>query len=151
MIDFNKLADPEFFSENKLPGHSDHTTLFTEKTGEVISLDGLWKFKYSKNPDEVSGGFYAEGYDTSGWDDIRVPAHIQMEGYDKPQYVNLQYPFDGREECEPGEVPMNFNPVGSYVKSIELSEISKKESFIISFEGVESAFALWVNGEYVGY
>ncbi|MBR6302876.1 MAG: hypothetical protein IKR35_03400, partial [Lachnospiraceae bacterium] len=75
MIDFNKLADPEFFSENKLPGHSDHTTLFMEKTGEVISLDGLWKFKYSKNPDEVSGGFYAEGYDTSGWDDIRVPAH----------------------------------------------------------------------------
>lgn len=151
MIDFSKLADPEFFSENKLPGHSDHTTLFTEKTGEVISLDGLWKFKYSKNPDEVSGGFYAEGYDTSGWDDIRVPAHIQMEGYDKPQYVNLQYPFDGREECEPGEVPMNFNPVGSYVKSLELDEVSKKDTFIISFEGVESAFALWVNGEYVGY
>ncbi|MCR4617791.1 MAG: DUF4981 domain-containing protein [Lachnospiraceae bacterium] len=151
MIDFTKLADPEFFAENKLPAHSDHKTDFEKAGGSVTCLDGLWKFKYSRNPEEVSGGFYSQDYDCNSWEDIRVPAHIQLEGYDKPQYVNLQYPFDGREECEPGEVPMQFNPVGSYVKSVELKGVSDNETFILSFEGVESSFALWVNGEYVGY
>ncbi|MCR4617779.1 MAG: DUF4981 domain-containing protein [Lachnospiraceae bacterium] len=151
MIDFTKLADPEFFSENKLPAHSDHKTVFDGKNAEKICLNGLWKFKYARNLEEVSGGFYAEDYDCSSWEDIRVPAHIQMEGYDKPQYVNLQYPWDGHEQCEPGELPVAFNPVGSYVNYIELDDIKESDTFIVSFEGIESAFALWVNGEYAGY
>ena len=56
----------------------------------------------------------------SSWDDIRVPAHIQMEGYDKPQYANVQYPWEGREEVKPGEIPTSFNPVASYVKYFEV-------------------------------
>ena len=151
MFDLKKLADPTFFSENKLPPHSDHRIRFDEAGAEKLCLNGLWKFNYSKNPEEVPGGFYAQDYDCSGWDDIRVPAHIQLEGYDKPQYVNVQYPWDGHEECEPGELPMQFNPVGSYVRLVELESIAEGETFIVSFEGVESAFALWVNGEYVGY
>ena len=151
MFDLNKLADPEFYSENKMPPHSDHKVDGSLAGAEKISLNGLWKFKYSKNPEEVPGGFHSEDYDVSGWDDIRVPAHIQLEGYDKPQYVNVQYPWDGHEQCEPGEVPSQFNPVGSYVNLIEINSITPEETFIISFEGVESAFALWVNGEYAGY
>ena len=150
MIDIKKLADPEFFEENKLPAHSDHK--MCECTGLVKkSLNGIWKFKYSKNLEEVSGGFYSEDYDCSGWDDIRVPAHIQMEGYDKPQYVNVQYPWSGHDECEPGELPLQFNPVASYVNQIRIDEIRDTDIFILSFQGVESAFSLWVNGEYVGY
>ncbi len=151
MIDFAKLADPAFISENKLPGHSDHKICGSCAGLEKTCLNGLWRFKYSRNPEEVSGEFYCEDYDCSSWEDIRVPAHIQMEGYDRPQYVNLQYPWDGHEECEPGEVPMQFNPVGSYVKHVEIGNIAEDDTFILSFEGVESAFALWVNGEYVGY
>ena len=54
------------------------------------------------------------------WGDIRVPAHIQLEGYDKPQYANVQYPWEGREEVKPGEIPEEFNPVASYVKYFEV-------------------------------
>ena len=54
-------------------------------------------------------------YDVSGWDYIHVPAHIQMEGYDAPAYVNTQYPWDGTDSLEPGEVPEFFNPVADYV------------------------------------
>ena len=151
MIDINKLADPEFFEENKLPAHSDHKICEKCAGLQKTSLNGLWKFKYARNLEEVSGGFYAEDYDCSTWEDIRVPAHLQMEGYDKPQYVNVQYPWSGHEECEPGEIPEAFNPVGSYVKLVELKEVKPEDTFILSFEGVESAFALWVNGEYAGY
>ena len=85
------------------------------------------------------------------WDTIRVPAHIQMEGYGVPQYVNTQYPWDGSEEVRPGEIPEDFNPVASYVKYFRLPENMKKGPVFISFQGVESGFALWLNGTYIGY
>jgi beta-galactosidase len=89
--------------------------------------------------------------DCKGWDDIRVPAHIQMEGYDKPQYCNLQYPWDGHEEAEPGEIPTKFNPVASYVKYFTLPENFEGRRIFVSFQGVESGFAIWCNGTYIGY
>ena len=49
-----------------------------------------------------------------------MPAHIQLEGYDRPQYVNVQYPWDGQEQVEPGEIPTLFNPVASYLRSFTL-------------------------------
>lgn len=80
-----------------------------------------------------------------------MPAHIQMEGYDIPQYVNIQYPWDGREDVWRDAVPSEFNPVASYVKYFTLPEGFKKNGLYISFQGVESGFALWLNGQYVGY
>ena len=67
-------------------------------------------------------GFEKPDYSCAGWDDIRVPAHIQMEGYDVPQYVNTQYPWKGREDIRPGEIPEHFNPVASYVKYFTVPE-----------------------------
>ena len=80
------------------------------------SLNGLWKFHYAKNYESTIPGFETLEYDCRTWDDIRVPAHIQMEGYDAPQYANVQYPWEGREEIQPGEIPERFNPTASYVK-----------------------------------
>lgn len=80
-----------------------------------------------------------------------MPAHIQMEGYDIPQYVNIQYPWDGREDVWRDTVPSEFNPVASYVKYFTLPEEFMKNGLYISFQGVESGFALWLNGQYVGY
>lgn len=74
-----------------------------------------------------------------------------MEGYDIPQYANIQYPWDGREEVQPGEIPQRFNPVASYVKYFELPESMQGKPVHIEFEGVESGMALWLNGSYVGY
>ena len=116
------------------------------------SLNGLWKFHYAKNPGAVVPGFEAPDFDTSGWDDIRVPAHIQLEGYDRPQYANVQYPWDGHETLEPGQAPRLFNPVGSYVTSFPLDEpLADGERLSVSFKGAESAIAVWLNGRYIGY
>lgn len=74
-----------------------------------------------------------------------------MEGFDAPQYVNYQYPWDGTEDLKTGEVPSIFNPVGSYVRCFQLPEDWMGRQVIISFQGAESGLAVWLNGHYVGY
>jgi len=156
-FDYNIRKNPEIFQENRMAPHSDHAyypSYAACQRGENTffhSLNGLWKFAYAKNLNCAIPGFEALEYDCSSWEDIRVPAHIQMEGYDVPSYVNVQYPWDGREEIEPGQIPEDFNPVASYVNYFEVQEDWKGNPIYISFQGVESAFALWCNGKYVGY
>ena len=74
-----------------------------------------------------------------------------MEGYDAPQYVNTQYPWEGREDIRPGEIPERFNPVASCVKYFEVPERMRGRRIFISFQGAESGLALWLNGGFVGY
>ena len=163
------IKDPGIFQQNRLPAHSDHITYRSEaemktgKSGYRLSLDGVWHFHYSKNIKDAPDKFWDKDYDTDPWDRIRVPAHIQMEGYDKPQYVNTQYPWDGSEDIRSGEIPERFNPVADYVRLFTLpltfgsgeqagiSLPSKEDRICISFQGVESGFALWLNGRYIGY
>jgi len=80
-----------------------------------------------------------------------VPAHMQMEGYGVPQYANTQYPWDGRDEVSPGEIPEEFNPVGTYVKYFTLPSAMAGKRVFVSFQGAESGLAVWLNGDYVGY
>lgn len=94
-------------------------------------------------------GFESTDYDCKIWDTIRVPAHIQMEGYGKPHYTNTPYPWDGHEKVNESEIPQDFNPTGSYVKYFTTPK-GWKEVFV-SFQGVDSAMALWLNGQFVGY
>ena len=74
-----------------------------------------------------------------------------MEGYDKPAYVNTQYPWDCQGELKPGDMPELFNPVADYVCDFVLPDRFQGEDVCISFQGVESGFALWLNGQYIGY
>lgn len=156
-FEIKKIHDPKFFKENCMAAHSDHVAYADEKEAEErkssfrLPLDGVWKFHYARNYTQTVNGFEAETFDCKCWEDIRVPAHIQMEGYDIPQYVNIQYPWDGREDVWRDAVPSEFNPVASYVKYFTLPEGFKKNGLYISFQGVESGFALWLNGQYVGY
>lgn len=157
VFDHTKVSNPECFREHRLDAHSDHRYFPSypayERGEEAFrySLNGLWKFSYARNLSGAVSGFQEETYDCRGWEDIRVPAHIQLEGYDVPQYVNTQYPWDGREELVPGEIPEEFNPVASYVKWFDLPVGWKEGPVYISFQGVESAMILWCNGSYVGY
>ena len=156
-FDYQKVKDPQYFRDGRLDAHSDHAyyasaedaaekeCVFTE------SLNGLWKFHYAKNYISAIPGFEAEDYNCRSWDDIHVPAHIQLEGYDVPQYANTQYPWEGHEEIGPGEIPERFNPVASYVKYFEVPERMKGKRLFISFQGAESGIALWLNGEFIGY
>ena len=156
-FDYGKIKDPAFFAQNRIKAHSDHhyyknhRELAEKNESFRQNLNGLWKFQYARNLAEAPAGFEAEDFDCKGWEDIRVPAHIQMEGYDKPQYVNVQYPWDGHEAIEPGEIPTQFNPVASYVKYFTVPENMQGKRLFVSFQGVESGFALWCNGSYVGY
>ena len=157
MFDYSKIKDPEFFKENAIPAHSDHVCYPDREhleRGENpfrFSLNGIWKFSYGRNLDDTVQGFEADDYNCRNWGEIRVPAHIQMEGYDVPAYLNVQYPWDGREQILPGEIPTRFNPTASYVKYFTLPESMKGMPVYISFQGVESGMALWLNGQYVGY
>ena len=156
-FEIKKIHDPKFFKENCMAAHSDHVAYADETEAEEkkssfrLLLDGVWKFHYARNYAQTVSGFEAEDFDCKCWEDIRVPAHIQMEGYDIPQYVNIQYPWDGREDVWRDTVPSEFNPVASYVKYFTLPEGFRKNGLYISFQGVESGFALWLNGHYVGY
>ncbi len=157
-FDPSRIADPEYFAEGRSAAHSDHRW-FADKdeAADGISsferkLNGLWKFHYAKNPSQTVPGFEAVDFDCAGWDDIAVPGHIQLQGYDRPQYTNVQYPWDGHEQIMPGQVPQKFNPVGSYVTTFTFGEaLADGERLSVSFHGAESAIAVWLNGAYVGY
>ena len=156
-FDSNIIKNPEIFEQNRLAAHSDHVCYKNElekikgKSSLRYDMNGLWKFAYAKNQSLTPCGFEAADYDCKGWDEIRVPAHIQMEGYDVPIYTNTTYPWEADEFIKPGEVPEIFNPVASYVKYFTIPENMKNKRGCISFQGVESGFALWLNGHYVGY
>ncbi|RHC35129.1 DUF4981 domain-containing protein [Agathobacter rectalis] len=156
-FDSNIIKNPEIFEQNRLAAHSDHVCYKNElekikgKSSLRYDMNGLWKFAYAKNQSLAPCGFEAADYNCKGWDEIRVPAHIQMEGYDVPIYTNTTYPWEADEFIKPGEVPEIFNPVASYVKYFTIPENMKNKRVCISFQGVESGFALWLNGHYVGY
>ena len=151
------VKNPEIFAENRLAAHSDHRCYESREAAErgvsgfVYSLNGVWKFAYARNYALAPKDFWRADADCHAWETIRVPAHIQTEGYDVPQYTNTQYPWEGHDDPEPGEIPENFNPTASYVKYFTLPEEMQGKRVLVSFQGVESAFALWLNGSYVGY
>ena len=159
MAEFNYdiIANPEIFMENRLAAHSDHEYYSCrEAAGSGISdfkvsLNGVWKLAWTSNIAKAPKDFYRTDYDVTGWDDIRVPGHLELQGYGTPAYVNTQYPWDGHEAIRPGEIPAEYNPTASYVHFFFVPEMMQGRQVFISFKGVESGFALWLNGHYVGY
>ncbi len=151
------IADPAYFALNRLEAHSNHAYYQSMEEAEekknslYMSLNGLWYFHYAKNQDSTIPGFEKKEYDCRSWDLIKVPAHMQMEGWDAPHYTNAMYPWDGHEAIKPGEIPKEFNPTGSYVTYFEVPQAWKKKRVIVTFLGVESAFSLWLNGSFIGY
>ena len=156
-FDYSLVKDPKYFKDGRMDAHSDHVyyrdgeEAQEKETSFRYDLNGIWKFHYARNYGSAIPGFEKADYSCRDWDDIRVPAHIQMEGYDAPQYANVQYPWEGHEDIHPGEIPEHFNPVASYVKYFEVPEEMQGKRLFISFQGAESGIALWLNGNFVGY
>ena len=154
---YEKVKDPTFFREGRLPSHADFIAyeslqdLREDNRTWYMSLNGTWKIQYAENLSEIPKGYETMETDCSTWADICVPGHIQLQGYDRPQYVNIQYPWDGREEITPGEIPERFNPTACYVNYFEVPAAMKGGPVLISFQGVESGMILYLNGQYVGY
>ena len=152
------LSDPGIFAVGRMPAHSDHRYYETIREAEWLgempwrrSLNGSWKFSYAHNAKERQADFYKMDVSCRGWDDIEVPGHIQLQGYGQPQYVNTMYPWDGVEFLRPPMISEDHNPVGSYVKYFDVPAGWQQRPLYISFQGVESAFYVWLNGEFVGY
>ena len=112
-----------------------------------VSLDGTWKFHYSRNLATAPSGCHADGYDVSGWSSIQVPGSWEVQGFDAPIYTDVSYPF----QPNPPFVPHDYNPVGDYVRDFTVPEGWQGDDIFLDFEGVESAYALWVNGHFAGY
>ncbi|MDI7275689.1 MAG: glycoside hydrolase family 2 TIM barrel-domain containing protein [Anaerolineae bacterium] len=149
--------NPAVFERNKEPAHATLVPYPDEAlalAGDRYAspflklLNGTWKFHFARNPASAPEGFHAPDYDDSGWDDIAVPGNWQLQGYDRPIYVNVQYPFPA--DTYP-RVPVDDNPTGSYRLRFTVPEGWAGRQVFILFEGVDSAFHLWVNGREVGY
>ena len=169
--DIRWLDDPQVFAVNRLPAHSDHRFYGSmedcrRKTcGLTQSLNGTWRFQWSKSAGTCPVEFYREDFDTTGFESIQVPGHMELAGYDQIHYINTMYPWEGHLYRRPawslpgagGEAmegqfsKAEYNPVGSYIREFELDEGLKGKRVCISFAGVEQALFLWLNGQFVGY
>ncbi|WZL74105.1 beta-galactosidase subunit alpha [Clostridiaceae bacterium 35-E11] len=109
-------------------------------------LNGNWKFFFSLTPQEAPENFFVESFDDEVWDDIKVPGNWQLQGYGQPHYTDLIYPFP----IDPPRVPTE-NPTGIYRKNFYISKDWDDKQILLRFEGVDSAFHVWVNGYEVGY
>lgn len=153
----NWLCDPEVFNINRLNAHSDHKWYtsqgnYEQNIRELFQpLDGCWQFKWSDCPDNRPSQFFAEDYSLAQFDNIQVPSHIELCNYGQIQYINTMYPWDGVLHLRPPQVDMSCNPVGSYVRFFDLNEPLLNKRVCISFQGVEQAFYVWLNGTFVGY
>lgn len=156
--DLGWLHNPEVFEVNRRKAHSDHKFYesLEEKNGKTPmslrqDLCGEWQFSYAENPSLRQTDFYKMDFNTDGFDTIMVPGHIQVQGYDKCQYINTMYPWDGIEELRPPAISSDYNPVGSYVTHFKTQDNLKDKEIVLSFQGVETAFYVWLNGEFIGY
>lgn len=152
--------NPEIFELNRKAAHA--TMMPFQSIEEAIagnrkasencqSLNGQWKFAFYETPDKRNLDFYKADFDASEWADMKVPAHWQLEGYDYPQYTNKNYPWEHTEEIKPPFAPTKYNPVGQYLQTFTVPKAWDNQPVYIHFEGVESAFYIWVNGDLVGY
>ncbi len=152
--------NPDIFQLNRREAHA---TLMSYPTKEEAlvgdcttsknyqSLNGMWQFAYCDEPTSRITDFYRQDFDHSKWDQIKVPSHWQLQGYDYPQYTNTTYPWVEKEDIKAPFAPTNYNPVGQYVRTFTVPVDWKDQPIYLNFQGVESAFYLWVNGDFVGY
>ena len=168
------IENPGMFNQNKEAAHATFMPFrsideaLTKKRNEspyYKSLSGVWKFNWVRKPADRPRDFYKIDFDVSAWDDIPVPANWELEGYGVPIYVNHQYEFADykapvSDEIEfidriypknPGQVPQNYNPVGSYRRRFTIPENWDGRQIFIQFGAVKSAMYIWVNGKKVGY
>lgn len=144
------LTDPRVFAVNRLPAHSDHHWTIGG-TEPRQSLDGEWQFAYSPCPAARPVDFWAEDADLSAFGAIRVPGHMELQGYGQLQYINTMYPWDGKKFLRPPQIDWDNAPVGSYVRTFDLDPALQGKRVCVSFQGVEQAFYCWCNGQFVGY
>lgn len=100
------------------------------------SLNGKWKIHYAQNTNQVLKDFYKTEFDETDLNFINVPGHLELQGFGSPQYVNTQYPWDGKEFLRPPQVPQESNAVASYVKHFTLNDALKDKKYLSHSKGL---------------
>lgn len=158
------LEDLGVVYKNRLSAHSDHEFFVTDdnKKELVKNLDGTWKVRIWANPYEVpqeffeNGGYkenYIFGVEPAGFQNITVPGHLQLQGHGQIQYINTMYPWDGRDNLRPPFISKRENLTAVYLLDFTAEELwhVNPAQYVLRFEGAESAIAVWLNGQFVGY
>ena len=118
------IENPEMVQVNKLPARASFFPYESVNAANVnepsesenyFSLNGTWKFNWSRKPADRPVDFYMNSFNTNSWDEITVPSNWEIEGYGVPIYTNIPYPFSFTETPTPPEIPEDYNPVGSYI------------------------------------
>ena len=153
-------TSPDVFAVNRMTPHATlmpyntvEEAIAGERTASTnhFTLSGTWKFFLVDNPGQRHSSFFQDNFDAASWDDISVPGSWQTQGYDYPIYTNITYPWTGYENPSPPQAPTVYNPVGHYRRSFTLPEGWNGRRIRLHFEGVESCFYVWINGESIGY
>ena len=153
-------GNPKTFTVNTLNPHvtsMPYTSLDEALKGDrhasplYQTLSGTWKFYWVDKPSKRHGTFFQDNFDASGWDDIPVPSSWQLQGYGKPIYSNVVYPWAASDNIKQPAAPTNYNPVGHYRRNFTVPKDWDGKEIRLHFEGVESAYYVWVNGKFVGY
>ena len=129
------------------PDNNTALTAEWRQSENVMSLDGTWKFNYVDKPADRPYWFFKDDFDTRSWKDIKVPSTWEREGFGIAYYVNMGYPF----KANPPQIDHSNNPVGSYKRYFTLPTGWNGKEIFLTFDGVSSAFYVWVNGKPVGY
>ncbi|MFT5217154.1 MAG: beta-galactosidase [Glaciecola sp.] len=165
------IENEQVISENKEPAHASFSSFTSEENALSSkpqfhkSLNGIWKFNWAKNPKDRPTQFMKSDFDASNWDDIKVPSNWEVEGFGVPIYANHQYEFtsykamiaddmklvDSIYPKNPGDVPDNYNPVGSYHRDFKIDEDWGNKELFLHIGAMKSGGLVWLNGEYIGY
>ncbi len=154
--------NPQIVGINKEPAHilligqTDVQDALKSPSENVLehsmSLNGMWKFNWAKNPQKRPVNFYKTDFNDQNWKSIKVPSNWELEGYGIPIYVNMYYEFMPYAQMPtPPYLPKHWNPVGSYRKTFNLPDNWQEQEVFIHFGAVKSAMYLWINGQKIGY
>jgi len=128
---------------------TDEEALEGDRTkSRYLDLNGTWDFKYCATPNDTADvkGFYLQK--VRGWDQIKVPSSMEMQGYGKPIYKSAVYPF---RPVDPPYIPIENNTVGCFQRTFKIPAAWRHLNITLHFGGVSSCFKVWLNGKYVGY
>ena len=152
--------DEKVNEENRAPMHASYFVYENENlatkndwkaSANYINLNGTWKFKWVESPSLVPKGFSDENFNDTSWDDFKIPANWEVNGYGVPIYVNATYEFSNLIKIEPPLVPVEHNPTGVYRREITIDKSWEQKDVFLHVGAAKSNLKVWINGNYLGY
>ena len=149
--------DNHILQINREPARAYFIPYAQQKGDRQLSLNGIWKFQWTKTPEERIKDFWQTNFDCSAWAEMKVPANWEVNGYGTPIYISAGYPFEidppyvMKEPKKDWTTYEERNPTGQYCRTFTLPVTWQSGQTFLRFEGVMSAFYVWINGQMVGY